>query len=225
MAVEVYELDPGPITAGAQSSAVKRYIVLGAGDSESVAYAAVASAAPAEYAHPSGETLPIEGVELDTYSGNGAWFATCTYSSKASEEAPSEAGTGTTPSELPQPPASNAALNGSISFDTSGGTLHITQSKTTVESVKAGGGNPPDNKKAIGVHGDSDQIDGVDVVVPRLEITIKRKLGIITPAYLQVLRNLTGTVNKAKFFRFEAGEVLFLGASGDLGNEVFKPLK
>lgn len=218
MSAEAYELDPGPITAGTGTEATKRYIVVNAGDNEAAAYNAVRFAAPAEYAHPSGSTIPISAIELDTYQGNGVWFGTVSYSSATGKQAPSEAGTGNTPSELPQPPADNANLAG-MSFSTSGGTLHITQSRATIDSKKAGGGNPPDNKQAIGVHGDSDQIDGTDIVVPKLEFTVKRRFGQVTLAYLRTLRDLTGTVNASKFMRFEAGEVLFLGASGDMSKD------
>lgn len=217
---DVYELDPGPIVSGKSTTAEKRYIVLGAGDDEDVAYAAVASAAPGEYAHPSGETLPIAEITLDESKGNGVWMATARYDAETGEDANSQSGTGDTPSELPQPPADSENLAGSMSFTTLGGTIHITQSLETRQAVAVAGA-APDNKQAIGVHGDSDQIDGTDIVAPKLEITLKRKFAQVTTKYLRVLRDLTGTVNTAKFMRFDAGEVLFMGATGDQGADGF----
>lgn len=213
-----HELDPAGLTAGDSSTHEKRYIILYCEDDEATAYTTLRNTAPAEYDHPAGDTIPLKSLELDTYQGNGIWYGTASYDSDAAEQADGEAGTGETPENAPQPPANGDDIGGGISFTTIGGTLHIQQSLETIASTAAGGGAVPDTKKAIGVHGDSDQIDGTDITVPKLEITIKRKFAQVTPAYLQVLRDLTGTVNNAKFFRFEAGEVLFLGCTGDLGN-------
>lgn len=211
---EAHELDPGPIVSGKESSAEKKYIIVNCGDDEQKAYDTLTASAPAEYTHPDGATLQLSEATLDEYKGNGIWFGSAKYSSDTGADGPQEGGTGTTPENLPPPPAADQPFGG-ISFTTLGGTLHVTQSLATIQSVAAAGGAVPDTKRAIGVHGDSDQIDGTDITVPKLEITLKKKFAFVTLAYMQVLRDLTGSVADAKFARFEHGEVLFMGATGD----------
>jgi len=211
-----HELDPQGLSAGESSTTEKRYILLYCGDNETTAYTTLRNEAPAEYDHPEGGMIPLKSLALDTYQGNGVWYGTATYDSEQAEQADGEAGTGETPENAPQPPADSEDVGGGISFTTIGGTLHVLQSLQTVASVAAAGGAVPDTKQAIGVKpGNPPTVDGVDKTVPKLEMTIKRTFAVLTPKYLQVLRDLTGTVNNAKFFRFEAGEVLFLGATID----------
>ncbi len=100
------------------------------------------------------------------------------------------------------------------SFDTTGGTQHVTQAKSTVSKTSPVGGTAPDFKGAIGVTKDS--VAGVDVTVPTYRFSATHCIndGLVTSAYKQTLRSLTGRVNDATFSGFDAGEVLFLGASG-----------
>lgn len=127
-------------------------------------------------------------------------------------------------------------LRRSRSFDTSGGTQHITQSPlyddTTTEVLENGfpivarnatgerkyglsGVTPPDQFGAIGVDGDS--VAGVDIIVPALSWTENYDVpsSYVTAAYIKRTAFLTGTVNSAAFRTFLAGEVLFLGCSGN----------
>jgi len=99
----------------------------------------------------------------------------------------------------------------SFSFDTGGGTQHITQSLSTIAKYPAGA---PDCKGAIGVT--SDSVEGVDITVPvyNFSETHYLSLAAVTDAYKQTLFGLTGKVNTAAFRGFAIGEVLFLGASG-----------
>lgn len=103
-----------------------------------------------------------------------------------------------------------------FSFDTGGGTQHITQSLETVSSyVPTGATDPaPDYAGAIGATEDS--IEGVDIAVPVYHFSETHWFSnaAITPAYKATLFHLTGKVNDAAWKGFEAGEVLFLGASG-----------
>jgi hypothetical protein len=117
-------------------------------------------------------------------------------------------------------------LKRSRSFDTSGGTQHITQARggavtvrgttTVTESTetKYPPGDAPSMDSAIGVDGDS--VAGVDIVVPQLTWTETYDVpsAYVTNAYIKDVAALTGTVNNAAFRSFAAGEVLFLGASG-----------
>ena len=98
-----------------------------------------------------------------------------------------------------------------FSFDTTGGSQHITQSLTTVNGY---GGATPANKDAIGYDGKN--VGGVDITVPVYEFSKVQFFddGDIDNAYKSILRNLTGTVNDNTFNGFAAGEVLFLGAVG-----------
>jgi hypothetical protein len=103
------------------------------------------------------------------------------------------------------------------SFETAGGTFHMTQSLATVgvyPEVEVPFAPPPDFKGAIGVNGDN--VDGVDVTIPLFNFTETKRVpaAAMTRAYQFTLCNLTGCVNSDAFKGFAAGEVLFLGASG-----------
>jgi len=102
----------------------------------------------------------------------------------------------------------------SYSFDTGGGTQHITQSIETIQKKAPPGKTAPDFKGAIGVTTDS--VEGVDVVTPVYNWTETHFIAndAVTQAYKAKLFNLTGRVNDGTFRGFAAGEVLFQGASG-----------
>jgi hypothetical protein len=128
-------------------------------------------------------------------------------------------------------------LRRSRSFDTSGGTQHITQSPLyddTTTAVAGPDGLPivtrtvtgerrygptgpltADQFGAIGVDGDS--VAGVDIIVPALSWTENYDVpsSYVTAAYIKRTAFMTGTVNSAAFRTFRAGEVLFLGCSGN----------
>ncbi|MGD9691052.1 MAG: hypothetical protein AB7K52_15445 [Phycisphaerales bacterium] len=101
-----------------------------------------------------------------------------------------------------------------FSFDTGGGTQHITQSKDTVSSHAPSGSSPPDFGGAIGVTADG--VEGVDITVPVFQFSETHYFtnDQVTPSYKGTLFTLTGKVNSGAFKGFQAGEVLFLGASG-----------
>jgi hypothetical protein len=120
-------------------------------------------------------------------------------------------------------------LKRSRSFDTSGGSQHITQAIDNVTVLTGGGGattvttagerifgpnNPPSFKGAIGVDGSS--VNGVDIVVPALTWTETYDVPsqYVSAAYIRGVAGLTGSVNNASFRTFAAGEVLFMGCSG-----------
>jgi|ERR1043165_6904115 hypothetical protein len=102
--------------------------------------------------------------------------------------------------EAPQP---------TFSFDSTGGTQHITQSITTVNrygpaaSTLLGG--------AIGYDGEN--VAGVDITVP---VWNWQETYYLTDAELNTYAYyaLTGSVNSDVFEGYQPGEVLFLGASG-----------
>lgn len=123
-----------------------------------------------------------------------------------------------------------------ISFDTSGGTEHITQ------AFQAGNGNAgqqvvgtftgiygqlgharpgegdqvPALEGAINVEGD--QVKGTDKVVPIFNFTETWVFpsAFLVSSYIGTLYKLTGTVNRTDWRVFKGGEVLFLGARGEI---------
>jgi len=110
-------------------------------------------------------------------------------------------------------------LKRSRSFDTSGGTQHKTQAYSVGSGSKLDfeyryPSTATNMSGAIGV--DDNSVQGVDVVVPALTWTETYDVphSYVTSNYIKTVAGLTGTVNSAAFRSFEAGEVLFMGASG-----------
>ncbi len=110
------------------------------------------------------------------------------------------------------PPAEQLEKGDQIfTFDTGGGTTHITNSIATANKYPGGA---PDFKGAILVH--KGGIDGVDVVVPSYRFTEVKVLTAaqVSSAYKAIVFGLTGQTNDASFKGFSAKEVLFMGAQG-----------
>ena len=142
--------------------------------------------------------LPLQKHRI-TPQGGGVWFATASYSSDEVREVGEDV----------------------TSFNTAGGTTHITQSIATVYSGKADGvtDDPPDFKGAIGVNGDS--IDGVDIAAGSGSYTVTHFFedNDVTNDFVNKLVKRKPFVNSAPFRGFSAGEVLFLGAAGSQRGE------
>jgi len=107
----------------------------------------------------------------------------------------------------------------SFSFDTGGGTQHITQSLQTISKTPRPGDPAAENKGAIGIT--HDNVEGVDITVPIYNFAETHYMATasVTGAYKGTLFALTGKVNSGAFRGFAAGEVLFLGASGSKRGE------
>jgi hypothetical protein len=143
------------------------------------------------------------------YQGDDSWKVTINYEKIGADDA-----TQTTP------------LKRARSFDTSGGTQHITnalQVKNSLGTVTdtgervygpSGLDDGATMKGAINV--DDNSVNGVDIVVPSFQFqeSYDVPLSVLNDAYIRKLGELTGTVNNAEFRGFKAGEVLFVGASG-----------
>lgn len=101
-----------------------------------------------------------------------------------------------------------------FTFDTGGGSQHITQSRATINRYAAPGGVAPNYFGAIGVA--DDQVAGTDVTVPVYQFSETHYIddALVDQAYKLQLFQLTGRVNGSEFRGFAKGELLFLGASG-----------
>lgn len=103
------------------------------------------------------------------------------------------------------------------SFDTTGGSIHITKSLRTVASYKATGEtlDPPDFHGAIGVDGGT--IKGCEFPPASFfNFTLQKKwpVGPITNAYILAIADLTLCVNDSAFYFAPEGSLLFRGATG-----------
>jgi len=123
--------------------------------------------------------------------------------------------------EVPYSPRKKQTGQVTLSFDTTGGTVHITNSLQTVNRYTAStaAATAPDMGGAIGVNGD--QIGGVDITIPALKVqaAFTHPQGHMNMAQIKNLARWTGRVNSTTFLTFAPGEVLFLGATGSEGTE------
>ena len=197
MAVTVLEApESRELEAGRSNSASRRYIIFQTdGDigDEAAAKDTLLATAPAAIGNLVIGTARVTETERADF-----WLGTVEYVSpgKLQTKDPPETGDST------------------FSFDTGGGTQHITQSLSNVGRYGQSGDTAPDFKGAINVTHDS--VEGCDIIVPvyNWSETHYKPDSAVTLAYRGTLFGLTGKVNNAAFKGFAAGEVLFLGASG-----------
>ena len=172
-----------------------RYIISG---TENEAAAMNALAAKNGLYHPRQPFLIRDSWEVDPIPGTDRWYGIIRYSSGSYQNSEEEV----------------------FSFDTSGGTQHITQSIQTIQRYAPPGKTAPNHFGAIGVVGGD--VRGVDIVVPVFHFSERHYFSDskVTDAYKKALRDTTGKVNNAFFRGNEAGEVLFRGAQGSkTGND------
>jgi hypothetical protein len=187
----------------ATSSYVKSYKIFGTAD-DTILHTAINAEVSANGQYWQYPGLPNMKLYAESYSvsflGDNAWQVQISYAKDGAED-------GTEP------------LKRARSFDTTGGTQHITQ------AVSVGSGGTLDFEKrfpsgatnmsgAIGV--DSNGVNGVDIVVPQLQWQESYDVpnGYVTSAWIRGVAGVTGTTNNGSFRGFEAGEVLFVGCSG-----------
>lgn len=119
------------------------------------------------------------------------------------------------PNDPSQQPPNNDPPTGILEFDASGTTQHITTAVVNQWHYPSGA---PNMKGAIGVG--KDAVEGTDIIIPALQFTITKHFAIaqITGTYVKNLARLTGKTNQVDYNLsgedFEAGELLFMGASG-----------
>lgn len=179
----VTELFHGRSETIAEKSSVEVHYVVTEAASESDVRSAALSGTPLDY-----YGLPRKSVELSERINETTWKVSVRYEKADSEPPP----------ETPEPVTS---------FDSTGGTQHITQSLATV-----GRHGPSASDQLGGAIGyDGENVNGVDIAVPVWNWSETHYLQVINSA---AYYGLTGKVNADVFRGFQPGEVLFLGASG-----------
>lgn len=108
-----------------------------------------------------------------------------------------------------------------FSFNTTGGTIHITSSKATSGKFAQPGKTATNQKQTIGVN-KTGEPEGTDQVIPalKLDYTFKHPAGMISEAKARYLASITGMTNSVMWHGFQQGELLFLGAIGNEGTDV-----
>lgn len=187
----------------AASTYTKSYKIFGTADDVEL-HAAINAEVSANGQYWQYPGLPNMKLYAESYSvsflGDNAWQVQISYSKDGAED-------GTEP------------LKRARSFDTTGGTQHITQacsvgSGGTLDFEKRFPSSATNMSGAIGV--DSNGVNGVDIVVPQLQWQESYDVpnSYVTSGWIRGVAGITGTTNNATFRGFEAGEVLFIGCSG-----------
>jgi hypothetical protein len=105
-----------------------------------------------------------------------------------------------------------------VSMDSTGGTINVTEAIAQAR-FDAPGETGGDFRTSINVDKQGNP-KGVDIVIPALKLNISAKLstGIAADplAYAKIITNATGHTNSDVYLTFEAGELLFLGATGEI---------
>jgi len=104
-----------------------------------------------------------------------------------------------------------------FNFSSSGGTLHITHSRETVNKYP---GTIRTQNQAIDL-GKDNVPRGTEIIIPALKMSyrFKHPLGVVNEAFAIAMYEVTGTVNSASWHGMPAGEVLFMGADGSDGTD------
>ncbi len=196
--IESWESQDFTVPSSGAISANKTYYVTGSSNSIDV-YHFLGDELPREFGG-----LPLTNIDIQP-------LGPLLYSAKASYGITASSGKNRTNVEPPPIEGTTGEASYAISFSTTGGTfqrLHAVAANTSY------GTSPPAMSDYINYDGQT--INGVDVVIPQLQLQIrKRKPGAqITLPYINTIVSLTGTTNNASFLGFAAGELLFLGAEG-----------
>lgn len=182
--VTLYEkVESRETITGDNPSVIFHYILDGTSDDIS-AKTLLEGSTPLTYDSLDRGEMTLDPIVVDSIAGTGKWNCTVRY---------------------------GAAGITTISFDTGGGTQHITQSISTIGKYPLG--TAPDFDGAIGATHDS--IEGIDITVPVYhfaETHFIKDVDVNQGAYFAA----TGTVNDAAFKGFAIGECLFLGATGSV---------
>lgn len=199
MAIEIYERFDSAKTVdrvGGTGSTAEFSVILQGSDVEADLRQALRIYAPPAYFN-----LVIQDVQIESQIAPGTWTGKVRYGWPDDDK-------------TQEPPNTGDAL---FSFDTTGGTTHISQSKGTTAYGELGQGLAwaPDYGSAINVS--KDGVAGVDIITPQLKFTTTAWMpaSFVTQDWVtNVLYELTGQTNDATWKKFPRGDLLFLGASG-----------
>lgn len=202
MAAKAYQLVGRQSELGANTGRGEiRFIVTGAAD-EGAAREAVAEALQeaglTTYDGMTTDSVLLEEIVDEYGQGKGTWEATVRYA-------------------VPSLGTINIGEH-VYSFDTSGGSVHVTHSRAT-RAAFGTGATTTKFQQLIG-YTDSDggevTADGCDITVPQYAWEERYILAgdAINQAFRRSLFLLTGSMNKSDWAEFDAGENLFLGAQG-----------
>lgn len=189
---ELFKSQSGTDATDNRSTAQRYWAVMGSSDLDT-ARNAILAAAQADF-----DGLKFDSLEHE-YVGDKVWIFTANYTDPERQEQKEQL----------------AVDEYRISFDTTGAQTRMMVSYQTNTYPRNQQTIPPDFDNAIDVD-QNGRPRGVDVIIPSLkfDITYRQAKAVITNAYIRTLADLTGKVNDAAFYGFNAGEVLFLGAAG-----------
>jgi len=184
-------------TINKNGSVELRFVARGSNNDQEIVNHALANI-PGTYAD-----LPHQETVVD-WQGPGVWQILARY-------APNSVTSQAQVEPVPPPQVGDSEF----SFDTTGGTQHITQAKSTVAVYPDPAiGVASDWQGAIGVTDDG--VNGIDVVVPEevYQETHQIAHATVIGSLKAAISALTAKVNNATFKGYAAGEVLFIGAQG-----------
>lgn len=177
----------------------RMYTVTGAADEDAAASQLITALTDAGLLTIGGLTLSnVHPTEID---GLGTWVVAATWSVFQRRDAQTETATD-------QP--------GERSFEIVMQRQRVYRSEETIHSIKAGGGNAPDFKRAIGVV--DGRIEGVDIPQPQVSFseTVVKPKSFVTLSYIDTLTKMVGTTNNAEWRGFAANRVILVGVSGSI---------
>ncbi|MFM7845373.1 MAG: hypothetical protein ACKPEY_14230 [Planctomycetota bacterium] len=202
MSLTVYEKAGSPrarfvnATSNNGSSIEFTYVVLGTNSEADAANGALA-VAPLAYVVNS-ETL-VRQEANPTPTGPDSWEVSVHYGTEDQQQS----------QETPEPGTWH------FNFDTTGGTHTITQSLQNVWRGERSQVNPAPNLLGA-INYDGKKVQGVEIVVPKLEFSITAYYApqTVTTTFVANIARQTGKVNSSTWLGFAAGELLFLGGGG-----------
>lgn len=179
-----------------------RWYVLGVTDDAEARDLLLSTSPSLLYSPPSPVMLTRRGYELKSTAAD-TWECSVTYATPGYPDG----------EQTPLDP--NAET---YSFDTTGATAHVDQTKETLATYKVNAADQQlglnELKGAIGVS--KDGVAGTDIVIPQMRLVITRAFpyDTVTLGYVNTIAQLTGKINSAPWRGFQAEQVLFEGASG-----------
>ena len=190
IAMEYWDRDHSLDSDGNLYSATIPYIVIGYTD-EMAMLAYAKSQIPATL-----EGIALDKIDIEERIAADVWRVKANY--------PHKDKTGSQQQQEPE-----------FAFDISAGTKHITHSIQTVGNYAPSGKTAPDFKGAINVN-EKGEVQGVDIVNSTFSFTEKHYYdnSHVSNTFKRNVAAIVGRVNSSSFRGWNAGELLFMGASG-----------